>query len=282
MSEIKDKKRTTEWSFSFEQIGESISQFFGSLKGGDGELKVEQFNVPLDDATSAVVELGMAIGQVDIYALTDSENLMEAEVAHVGEMEFEVSGAAEKKVKLQHKRQKGVISVPFKEAIGAISSRDDLRWKVGLAPQIPLRLELNAGVGASHLDLSGLNLVDLELDAGVGEIHLTLPATEASYKASVDSGVGSTVITIAENAALTLSVDGGVGSTVITIPEGAAVRVQGDSGLGGIQVPDHFIRVRKDDDFVSKSGVWETEGFAVASRQIVIKYDGGVGGLRVK
>jgi len=62
----------------------------------------------------------------------------------------------------------------------------------------------------------------------------------------------------------------------------AAVRIKGDSGLGGIHVPSHFMRVKKGDDFISQSGVWETEGFAVAARQIIIHYSGGIGGLKVE
>ncbi|MCB9451086.1 MAG: hypothetical protein H6672_06580 [Anaerolineaceae bacterium] len=282
MSESQDKKRTTEWSFSFEQLGESISQWVGSLKGGEVEVQVDHFTAPVDGATSARVELNMAIGKVTVDALSGSDNLMEAEVGHVGEMEFTVSGDEEKRVKLGQKQPKGGIRLPFKEAINAIGSRDDLLWTVGLSPNVPMRLKINAGLGASSLDLSELQITDLDVDAGVGEVQLTLPAMGESYKAEVDSGVGSIRITIPENAALKLDIDGGVGSTTVSIPHNAAVRIKADSGLGGIHLPDHFMRVKKGDDFVTKSGVWETEGFAVAARQIVIHYDGGIGGLKVE
>lgn len=279
---MSDKKRTTEWSFSFEQIGESISNWVESLKGEGAESKTEQFNTPLGDASSAVVELGMAIGQVTVNALDSSENLIDAEVTYLGEMEFSVSSGAEKIVKLRQKQPQGSIRLPFKEAISAIGSRDDLRWNVGLAPDIPLKLKINAGLGRSHLDLSRLHVTGLEVDAGVGEVRLTLPATSDAYEADIESGVGSIHITIPDNAALKLDIDGGVGSTTIVIPKDAAVRIKGDSGLGGIHLPDHFMRVKKGDDFISKSGVWETEGFAVAARQIIIHYDGGIGGLKVE
>jgi hypothetical protein len=207
---------------------------------------------------------------------------MEAEVMYVGEIEFAASGTADKDIKLRQKQPKGSIRLPIKEAISAIGTRDDLRWNVGLAPDVPLKLKINSGIGTSHLDLGGLHLADLEIDAGVGETHLILPAMADSYHADIDSGVGSVHITIPENAALKLDIDGGVGGTTIVIPESAAVRIQGDSGLGGIHVPSHFMRVKKGDDFISQSGVWETEGFAVAARQIIIHYSGGIGGLKVE
>jgi hypothetical protein len=88
---------------------------------------------------------------------------------------------------------------------------------------------------------------------------------------------------VEEGAAITFEISGGVGQVMVDVPSDAAVRVDASTGVGGIDVPANFARVSGDEEsFVGEEGVWETEGFAEAGRQIIIRYDGGVGGLEVK
>jgi predicted membrane protein len=85
-------------------------------------------------------------------------------------------------------------------------------------------------------------------------------------------------ITITEGAALELHVSGGVGDTVIDVPSGAALSLDASTGLGAVNVPSDYQRVSGDDD----DGVWESSNFDESQRQIVIHYDGGVGGLTIR
>lgn len=275
------KKPVVEWSFSFEDLGASISRQFRKLGIGSQEARTEQFSAPLEDAASAQVELDLSVGQVRVSALPPSENLLEAHITCIGEMEFSISGQLDKKIRLGQKTSGPGLAGPLKDAVGIVVNRPDLRWDVGLTPSIPLLLKIDAGVGETNLDLSGLRLAGLELEGGVGDIRLTLPAAEGRYRAEIDSGVGAIRVTILPGTALDLDIDAGIGSTSVIVPPGAAVRVKAESGLGGIDLPAHFRRVKADDDFISKSGVWETEGYALAAQQISISYDGGVGGLKV-
>jgi hypothetical protein len=276
-----EKKPVVEWSFSFEDLGASISKQLRKMGIGDQEAKTEQFSAPLEDAASAHVELDLSVGQVKVSALPQSENLLEATVTFMGEMEFSVSGQLDKKVHLGQKNTGPGFTGPIKDAVSMVVNRPDLRWDVGLTPKIPLVLNVEAGLGETNLDLSGIQLAGLELDGGVGEIRLVLPAAEKRYSAEIDSGVGSIRVNIQAGALLDLDIDAGVGSTSVVIPQGAAVRVKAESGLGGIDLPTHFRRVKGSDDFITKSGVWETEGYALATQQISIAYSGGIGGLKI-
>ncbi len=276
-----EKKPVVEWSFSFEDLGANISKQLRKMGIGDQEAKTEQFSAPLEDAASAHVELDLTVGQVKVSALPQSENLLEATVTYIGEMEFSVSGQLDKKVHLGQKNTGPGFTGPLKDAVSMVVNRPDLRWDVGLTPRIPLLLNIDAGLGQTDLDLSGIQLAGLELDGGVGEIRLVLPPAEKRYTAEIDCGVGAIRVTVLPGAALNLDVDAGVGSTSIVVPQGAAVRVKAESGLGGIDLPAHFKRVKGGDDFITKSGVWETEGYALATQQISIEYSGGVGGLKV-
>ena len=302
MSEEKQKsgkRYETEWSFSFEQLGESLNKALGSL--GE-ESKVETFSATRDGAQSARIVIGGSVGRTTIVALEGgSANLFEADVAHLGEMKFEVSGDAEKVISLRPYTRDVV--APLRRAIGQIGKRQDLYLRVRINPDIPVRLELNSGIGPCEFDLSQLNLTGLDVDGGVGPTTLVLPPTEKPYNVDLDAGVGGITINAPSRTHVRLDMDGGVGSTVLNIPTdasldvkvdagvggmtinaapGVALRLEAEGGLGGVHVPASLKRLRDDDDFITKGGVWESAGFALASSRVNIHYKGGVGGFRIK
>ncbi len=281
--ESKDKKTVVEWSFSFDQLSESINRFFSAL-GGDQEIKTETFSEPLDGAVAAHIALGRSLGTITVSALQSAETLFEAEVHYLGELEYRVVGDAEKDIYLAQKWnwKEGAIPDQMRSVISQFANRDALRWTVGVSPAVPVKLALESGVGVSRLDLTGLKLTELELEGGVGETFLVLPATGSRYGAKIESGVGSTHVTIQDGAALNLKINAGVGGVTIQIPPDSAVRLEVESGLGGVHVPAHLRRVKGGGDLIGSSGVWETEGFALHAQQIYIHFKGGVGGLKLE
>jgi hypothetical protein len=272
-------KQVVEWSFSFGDVGESINNTLKQL-GADAEVKTSHFTEPIGAAKSARVRLDLATGKMIVRAATAPENLIEAEVRHIGEMEFSVSGESDKFVRLGQKNN-GVLAGPLKDFLNAVSNHDDLRWEIGLAASIPLDLDIHGGVGVSKLDLSGLQIKHLKMHSGVGEIHLDLPAMPEPYTVELDGGVGETTVTVAEGAALRMRVAGGVGSVKLRLPETSAARVEVQGGLGGAKLAPRFTRVKSGGDFISQSGTWETSGFSLAAHQIVVHFNGGVGELKV-
>jgi hypothetical protein len=147
---------------------------------------------------------------------------------------------------------------------------------------IPLHLDITAGVGPVDLQLSELKLASLNIQGGVGEVHATLPAGDAAYDVSISGGVGKFSVEIPEGAALTMTLQGGVGNFDLDVPERAAVRLEVEGGLGGVQLPPELIPVSEGDSFMGRESAWQTEGFDLASRQIIIHYKGGVGSLKVR
>lgn len=274
-----DKNYKTEWSFSFEKIGDSINKMVGSIKVSDEEVKTAHYSEPLGNTASATIRLAFSVGEVVVKTIDEPDKLFEADLKYVGEIEYSVSGEEEKTIRLGQKR--GDIVRPMKDALGWISNREDLRWEIGINPHVPVRLDIDGGVGATRLDLSGLHLTNLDIDGGVGETNVSLPATGTSYDVDIDSGVGGINVKIAEGAALKLDISGGVGGVNIQLPESAAASLRVTTGLGGVSIPARFARVKGGSDFISKSGVWETSGFALAQQQIVISYHGGVGGFKI-
>jgi hypothetical protein len=276
---MSEKKYKKEFSFSFEQIGDRLNQVVGSL--GNEEVKMASFSEPVEGVSSATVELHFSVGELTVRPLVASDNLIEADVTYVGELEFARTAGAEPVITLKQKSQPSRVIESIRDKIGSLAHRSDLRWDVRLSPDVPLRLKIDGGVGPSHLDLTGLNLTRVEVDGGVGENHLTLPDSDALYQAEVDGGVGATSIHLPADAPVKLSVDGGVGAVKMYVPEEAAVRITVDGGLGDVRVPEYFTQVKSKDEFISKSGVWETPNYNTSAKRIDLDYDGGVGSLTV-
>jgi hypothetical protein len=304
MNDEKNKTYKTEWSFSFENVGESINNLLGSLGvGADEEIKTGTFSEAIGDATLAKVTLDLTVGAATISDLPDSDNLIEAEVAYIGEIDF-ASKAEEgyKFVRLGQTSRYQEALKPIKEAFGAFARRGDLRWDIRLTPNIPLDLQINSGVTSNNFDLSKLQLDALKVNGGTGKTDLKLPTMGDNYKVVINSGTGqldvqineganidlrvnngtgATNITIGANAVVDAHITGGIGKCTIKLPSGMAARVKATTGLGKVIVPEHFTRIKGGEDFIATSGTWQTADFQDAEHKITIKYEGGLGGLSI-
>ncbi len=303
MNEEKSKNYETEWSFSFDTIGESISGLLGSLGAGkDQEVHTSNFVDPLEGAESAEITLEPTVGAASINALTDSDNLLEADITYIGEVKF-VSEVEDnvKMLRLGQTSQNDVFK-PVRDALGSFARQKELYWTMRLSPNIPLALKVNSGVTNNDFDLSALQLTELKFNGGTGKTDLKLPTMGGNYDVSLNSGTGelnveiadganitlrsnngtgATHVTIGNNANIDAKITGGVGACVITVPEDAGVRLKATTGLGKVRVPSHYIAL-KVDEFVATSGTWESPGYDTAEHKITIKYDGGIGSLTIR
>jgi hypothetical protein len=263
----------------------------------DLEVKTDRFSEPLGAATSASVRLNLSSGPAEITALSDSGDLIDAELNYTGEIDFEVSGDRDKTVTLGERDADTFFFFDWFSG-----DDDELRWEVGLSPQVPLDLDVDGGSGSVELDLRALQLAGLILDVGSGSVDGRLPATEARYDARVDGGSGSCRlnvaggadvgleidvgsgsidVTIGSDVDLSVRVEGGSGSLAIDVPEDAAVRLDvREGGSGNVRVPAGLERTRSGDD---DEGTWETPGYASADHKIeIVVVDLGSGDVRVR
>jgi hypothetical protein len=282
MTDEKPKNENTdiEWSFDFAKLGESFRKLLESL-AGEEEIKTTEIEIGKGSATRADVELKYSVGQGTLKALPAvSNSLLEGAVVHVGDLNIDASGETVKRVKIEQKLGMSAIAAPIRQGFRALANRDELRWDMGLAPNVPISLDLNGGVGRITADLSGLTLTQLNVENGVGQMNITLPATDAGYTTKIKGGVGETNITVPYGASGKIKVDGGVGAVEIIVPANLAVRLKAEQGIGSVSVPAGWELVRGG-EFMGKR-VYETDGYEVADKHLEIHYDGGVGQLRVR
>ena len=238
------------------------------------DVVTERFSEALGQANSARIDLNFSVGPAFIDALVNSKDLFQAEIRHFGEAEFSSSGTSRKTILLD--------TTERRLQVGRLDffAEPDLRWEIGITPEIPIELVINGSVGEADLDLSKLDLTGLDLSVNVGKVMIYLPATSEGYDAKITGSVGETYIEIVEDADIRLDIEGGVGEVTINVPEDAAVRLDASVGVGRIRVPIGFRQISGgDNNLVGEDGVWESAGYESADRRIVITFNGGVGGL---
>ncbi|MCC6805048.1 MAG: hypothetical protein IT319_19360 [Anaerolineae bacterium] len=246
------------------------------------EIHEQQYSEPLGDTASAQINLDLSVGRTTIQPLTDSNDLISADLRYVGEVDFRVDGTTDKYVSLSNRDNTVQVFDFLGFSLFNGADDDQLRWNIGLTPNIPLDLRLNGGVGESSVDLGALQLTSLDYNNGVGDTRITLPAP-GSYSVRLNGGVGNTWSNFASGATVTVNITGGVGNITLDVPDNAPVRLNAQGGLGNINVPSSFNQISGDRNGVSRSGEWETANYAAADgSRIQIEFNGGVGQLVVQ
>jgi hypothetical protein len=255
-----------------------------SGRGTRVETKHERFTAPVENAKSARVKLNLSVGDTTVTPLADTEQLIDADINYLGEVHFATQGDSEKFVSLgQTENSWSAFMNPVNWTWFGRRPDTDLSWRIGLNPSIPTDLDINGGVGRCRIDLSAMNLTALDVSGGVGEINVTLPAKNDHLDGRIQVGVGKLDINIPQGLTANLRVKGGVGETIISTASDAAVRIMAKTGIGDVDMASRFQRISGgEDDFIGKSGVWETPGFNESAQQIIIDFDGGIGQLRVR
>ena len=183
--------------------------------------------------------------------LEDSPNLIEGDVDYLGELTFDVNMRGDRAdVKLDSS-----FFVWF--GLWLPGDQSDKRWDVGLSPDVPLDLTLDAGSGPCDFDLASLQVSELVLDSGSGPIDLVLPS-------------GST---------FEAKIDGGSGPITIVLPRGVGARVELDSGSGPFSPDARFelVKGKRRGD-----GTWETDNYGTAEHSISLEIDQGSGPVSIR
>lgn len=241
-------------------------------------LKSFTFNAPLDNATSARVELELSVGESRIAALpTDSPLLIEALVHYLGALSFGVGGDAQRHA---HLRQSAALTVSWANPLHWATRAG---WQVGLTPRVPLDLRVQGGVGDADVNLSGLNLSALRVDGNIGGMSITLPSQPSVYPVVMRGAAGAMALNIPDHAAANVEVRGGVGGLAVNIANGAAVQINVQGGVGRTLMKAGFMKVEAAAPLLPNTGVWETENFSTANERVTVYIaEGLLGNISVR
>jgi hypothetical protein len=231
---------------------------------GKPELQTQEFVVVVQNTTLANIELNLTTHETIIQPLTDSTSLVEAQVTHFGEVDFNVTGAEHKWIRLTHR---GVLSF-FPWFLPDVQDTD-LTWHIGLSPGVPLNLMVDAGTGRTEIDLSGLNVTRFELDGGTGTSQVVLGASDTGYETYFKAGTGSLDIIFPVQSSIRVNLKGSTGRIQLQMPEGAAVQIEVlRGGTGDLILPTWITQVSGKEG--RDEGVYQSPGFDEADQQIIV------------
>jgi hypothetical protein len=200
---------------------------------------------PLDGAGRAVVEIRFSVGELRVGSSTNPTALVEGSIDVY-------QGMALRQREYRRSGDEAFFALADHEFPGATPGpRGERRWDLRLTREVPVRLTVEAGIGASNLNLRDVRATDLDVKTGIGKTELTTPSSGV---------VGATV-------------DGGIGEVVITIPRGMAARTRVSTGIGGVDVFGDYIR---------DGNVYTSPGFDRAANRIELSVNAGIGKITVR
>lgn len=167
---------------------------------------------PRGDITAARVTLSPAVAQINVDALNDSGNFVEATVQHRPNERVTDSFTGGNTARLSVKTS-GSTGV----AMG-LSNR--YAWDFSFHPDVKLDLSIDAGMGDVNLDLRALTLESVKVNAGMGAVTIKLPET-GKFDVDIDSGMGT---------------------VVIEVPASLGVRLQTEAAIVGRNLPAGYTR----------------------------------------
>jgi hypothetical protein len=172
------------------------------------------------------------------------------------------------------------------------------RLRLNLTKSIPLKLNINTGVGDARLSLSGLEIARLDLESGVGGSKLSSyePNSVPCEFIRIKNGVGSIdAVGLGNLNFRELEFEGGVGGANLDFTgswkRDADIRVQ--VGVGGVnlrmpreigvrvEAEKHFLSGLHLDNFNKRDSYYYSEGYDRAKIRVSVRVTTGVGGFRI-
>lgn len=224
-------------------LGAGLALFTARGPAGLTEQRISQ---PLSGAAAAEVSIDLNMGGLFLESGPAGSDLLVSGTARINAGEevaqtFRLEGGT---ARLELKDRQTI--PPF----GSIEG-EHRGWDLQLSPDLPIRLKVNTGVGASELDLTDLQVTRLDVNVGVGKTTVILP----------DRGQVSG------------QVRGGIGQTIIEIPEGVAARIRVQTGIGQVQVPSGYER---------QDRTYTSPDYQTATDRIDLQVDGGIGQILIR
>jgi hypothetical protein len=241
------KRNPNRWLHALIVIGVIVAMLWAFNRPDfPGTPTTETISQPIT-ATSAEITLENTVGSLEVSA-SRSDKLIDGTLELGGRDRLRREASTQGGV--QTVRLEAVSSgVNF--GVSDLMNRNNLGWRIGLSPKLPIKLRVKTGVGSGNLELTELKITDLTVNVGVGEMTVLLPA----------SGM------------VTARVEGGVGGLNIVIPRGIGAQIRASSGLGEVSV---------NGDFQRSGDLYTSSGYASASDRVQLTVKGGIGRITVE
>lgn len=245
---------------------------------GTGEMVREQVSFPAENVEAADVTIEFASPSVLVTTLSDSNELIEADVTHSGQLDFE-SSVSDGQATVVLKSRPSNEWYFWLNPANWDAFAEDVAWRVGLSPDVPMTLDFDMASGSAELNLVGLLIEHMVVDGGSGSVALVLP--DGDYDLLYDVSAGHVDITLPEGGRHEFKLQGGSGSLTVIIPNSLEVRLElVDDGTGNLAIADRRLR-QVEGDGVEEGAVWQTEDYEDNPNRVNILLEVGSGSVSV-
>jgi hypothetical protein len=247
---------------------------------------------PVGNETSLDADVRLDIGSVEISGETGTK-------LYAIDLEYDKAGYQPEINYDQSGTRAGRLSLRLESSRKMRSQRHTNRLRLNLTNSMPLRLQVNNGVGESRFSLTGLRLTHLDLEAGVGGAKISSyePNLAVCDEIRLRNGVGALdAVGLGNLNFRRLDFEGGVGGANLDFSgawkQDAEVRIQ--VGLGGVtaRIPrgigvrvsaeKHFLSGLQLDGFRREGGEdYYSENYDRAKVHITVVVQTGIGGFKI-
>jgi hypothetical protein len=252
-----------------------------------GALQTKSETVELGSAESVQVKIDAGVGE--LYVEGGASELLNADFRYnIEELEPDVT--------YDVNDETGDLRVFHKDNINVIPTGEvESEWRLQLAEDVPLELDMNLGLGDSDLDLSNLTVTCLEVSAGAGRLDLNV-GNQTLDRLKVEAGLGDVEVDVAGGTIgrfdyqsgagttkidlrgawdddLVATIEGGLGELTVIVPRETAVFINVDLGLGDINA----------DGFKIESGAYVNDAYEDGDEPtLLIDIQGGAGSVTLE
>ena len=233
------------------------------------------FSEPLNDATTAVVDIHVGDGNLTIDRLTGGEQVLASGMLQYFENQglparTLVSSSGQATLTL---RGTGVGRSWFRLPWAACNGATE--WQIHLNPTVSSDITAHSGGGNVKLNLAGMTVTHLSAGTGGGNVDVVLPEDVADLSVTAETGGGNLSVEIGRGitGSNTVYASSGAGNVVVLVPSGMAARIHATTGLGKATVDPRFGK--------TDSHMYQSPDFDSAANKVEITAQSGAGNVSV-
>lgn len=236
---------------------------------------IDNLAEPLNDATTARVDINAGDGNLTIDRLTGREDLLASGTLQY----FENQGLPTRTLVSSNDQvtltlRRGGTGRPwFRFPWAACNGATE--WQIHLNPTVSSDITAHSDGGNVKLNLAGMAVTRVSADTGGGNMDVVLPDNAANLSVTAKTGAGN--VTVAIGSGITgsniVNANSGAGNVVVRIPSGVAARIHATTGLGKATVDPRFSK--------TEDNTYQSSDYDSAAHKIEITVNSGAGNVSV-
>lgn len=236
----------------------------------------DNISQPLDDATTAIIDIDAGTGNLIIDRLADGDEPVLAS----GTLQYiEGQDRPTQAVSLSNGQAtltlKGGDSESPRFRLPWAACNGATEWQIHLNPAVSSNIAAHSNGGNVKLDLAGMAVTRVSADTEGGNVDVVLPENAAGLNVLAKSGAGNVTVKVGNDTtgSNTVNANSGTGDVVVHIPSGMAARIHATTRLGKVIIDPRFGKISDD--------TYQSSDFDSAANKIDITLDSNAGNVSV-